>query len=409
MKGTTYDVARIREDFPILRREVNGHPLVYLDNAASAQKPQVVIDTLDEYYREHNANVHRGLHTLSEEATTAYEEGREVSRRFINAGSLEEVIFVRGTTEGINLVAQSYGRTHLQRGDEVLITYMEHHSNIVPWQIVCEQTGATLKVCPIDEHGQLVWESFEALVGARTKIVAFAHISNALGTINPVRRMVEKAHEVGAVTVIDGAQAAPHLRIDVQALDCDFYTFSGHKMFAPTGVGVLYGKKHLLEAMPPWQGGGDMIKTVSFERTVYNALPYKFEAGTPIIAGVIGMAAAMRYLEEVGLDRIAAYEAELLEYGTRRLQEIPGLRLIGTASQKAGVLSFVMDVAHPHDIGTILSHEGVAVRTGHHCAQPLMDFFQVPATVRASLALYNDRDDLDALVRGLEKVRRLFA
>ncbi len=406
-RATTFDVAAVRADFPILARNVHKKPLVYLDNAASSQKPRQVIEAVDQYYRRHNANVHRGLHTLSDEATAAYEAAREKVRGFINAAEIAEVIFTKGTTEAINLVAASYGRAHLSAGDEVLITYMEHHSNIVPWQMICEQTGAVLRVCPINERGELLLDAFEKLLSDKTRVVAFNHISNALGTVNPVKKMVKMAHAVGAVTVVDGAQAVPHQRIDVRDLDCDFYAFSGHKMFAPTGIGILYGKRYLLEQMPPYQGGGDMIKTVSFEKTVYNELPSKFEAGTPIIAGAVGLGAAVDYLERVGLDAVSAYEHSLLEYGDQRLKSVPGLRMIGDAVDKTSVFSFVMEGAHPHDIGTILSHTGVAVRTGHHCTEPLMKFFKVPGTVRASLAFYNTREEIDQLVDGLAKVREM--
>lgn len=406
-RATTFDVAAVRADFPILARSVHKKPLVYLDNAASSQKPRQVIEAIDQYYRRHNANVHRGLHTLSDEATAAYEAAREKVRRFINAAEIAEVIFTKGTTEAINLVAASYGRAHLRAGDEVLITYLEHHSNIVPWQMICEQTGAVLRVCPINERGELRLDEFEKLLNDNTRIVAFNHISNALGTVNPVKKMVKLAHAAGAVTLVDGAQAVPHQRIDVRDLDCDFYAFSGHKMFAPTGIGILYGKRYLLEQMPPYQGGGDMIKTVSFEKTVYNELPSKFEAGTPIIAGAVGLGAAVDYLEGIGLDAISVYEQQLLEYGTERLKTVPGLRMIGDAAEKTAVFSFVLDGAHPHDIGTILSHTGVAVRTGHHCTEPLMKFFKVPGTVRASLAFYNTREEIDQLVDGLAKVREM--
>ncbi|CAM2008382.1 cysteine desulfurase [Acanthopleuribacter pedis] len=403
----TLDIAKIRADFPILQRTVHKKPLIYLDNAASSQKPNQVIEAVARYYRRHNANVHRGLHTLSEEATTAYESAREKVRAFINAAEIAEVIFTKGTTEAINLVASSYGRAHLRAGDEVLITYMEHHSNIVPWQMICEQTGAVLRVCPINERGELLMDEFERLLNDKTRIVAFNHISNSLGTVNPVKRMVQLAHAAGAVTLVDGAQAVPHQGVDVRDLDCDFYAFSGHKMFAPTGIGVLYGKRYLLEQMPPYQGGGDMIKSVSFEKTVYNELPSKFEAGTPIIAGAVGLGAAIDYLNEVGLEAISDYEYGLLTYGTEQLKTVPGLRMIGEAAEKTSVFSFVLDGAHPHDIGTILSHTGVAVRTGHHCTEPLMKFFKVPATVRASLAFYNTREEIDALVVGLGKVREM--
>ncbi|MEE9211861.1 MAG: cysteine desulfurase [Phycisphaeraceae bacterium] len=402
------DVQRVRRDFPILGRMVHDKPLVYLDSAATSQKPQSVIDALDTYYTQTNANVHRGLHELSEKATAAYEQARDKVRRFINAAETRQVIFVRGTTEAINLVAQSHGRSRLRPGDEVLITHMEHHSNIVPWQILCEQTGATLRVAPINDRGELLLDEFEKLLSKRTKLVAVVHISNALGTINPVKRIVELAHAHGAVVVVDGAQAAPHTQVDVQALGCDFFAFSGHKVFGPTGVGVLYGRAELLDAMAPYQSGGDMIKSVSFEKTIYNDLPFKFEAGTPNIAGVIGLGAAIDYVQRIGIDRIEAHEQDLLAYGTEALSAVPGLKLIGTARDKAAVFSFVLDGVHPHDVGTIVDGQGVAIRTGHHCAQPVMERFGIPATARASLALYNTRDDIDALVKALREVVEVF-
>jgi cysteine desulfurase/selenocysteine lyase len=403
-----FDVERVRRDFPILAREVNGHPLVYLDNAASAQRPQAVIDAEAHYYAEIHANVHRGVHTLSQRATEAFESARERTRGFINAASTREVVFVRGTTEAINLVAQAFARPRLQRGDEILITWLEHHSNIVPWQLLCEQTGARLKIAPINAAGEVEIGQFEALLSAKTRMVAVAHVSNALGTVLPVGEMIALAHARGVPVLLDGAQAVPHMRVDVRALDCDFYAFSGHKMFAPTGIGVLYGRESLLEAMPPWQGGGDMILKVSFEGTTYNSLPYKFEAGTPNIAGAVGLGAAIDYLEALGLDRIERYEHELLEYATQRLSAVPGLRLIGTARRKAAVLSFVLDGIHAHDLGTILDSEGIAIRTGHHCAMPVMDFFGVPATARASLAFYNTRAEVDRLAAALGKAREVF-
>jgi cysteine desulfurase/selenocysteine lyase len=403
-----FDVERVRCDFPILAREVNGHPLVYLDNAASAQRPQAVIDAEAHYYAEIHANVHRGVHTLSQRATEAFESARERTRGFINAASTREVVFVRGTTEAINLVAQAFARPRLQRGDEILITWLEHHSNIVPWQLLCEQTGARLKIAPINAAGEVEIGQFEALLSAKTRMVAVAHVSNALGTVLPVGEMIALAHARGVPVLLDGAQAVPHMRVDVRALDCDFYAFSGHKMFAPTGIGVLYGRESLLEAMPPWQGGGDMILKVSFEGTTYNSLPYKFEAGTPNIAGAVGLGAAIDYLEALGLDRIERYEHELLEYATQRLSAVPGLRLIGTARRKAAVLSFVLDGIHAHDLGTILDSEGIAIRTGHHCAMPVMDFFGVPATARASLAFYNTRAEVDRLAAALGKAREVF-
>ena len=402
------DVERIRRDFPILHQEVHGKPLVYLDNAATSQKPRQVIAALDHYYTADNANIHRGVHTLSERATAAYEGARDKVQRFLNAADRREIVFVRGATEAINLVAQSYARPRLKPGDEIIITEMEHHSNIVPWQMVCEQTGAVLKVVPIDEAGELLLDEFHRLLSVRTKLVAVVHISNALGTINPVEEIIAAAHAQGVPVLLDGAQAVPHVAVDVQALDCEFYVFSGHKLYAPTGIGALYGKAALLEAMAPYQGGGDMIRSVSFTKTEYNALPYKFEAGTPHIAGGVGLGAAIDYVSNIGLQAIAAWEDELLRYATARALEIPGLRLIGTARRKAGILSFVLDGVHPHDIGTILDHEGVAIRSGHHCAMPVMEHFAVPATARASLALYNTRDDVDRLITAIAKVKEVF-
>ncbi len=403
-----FDVRRIREDFPILKQKVHGKPLVYLDNAATSQKPRAVLDALQRYYSLDNSNVHRGVHALSEQATAGYEGARVKAQRFLNAASPREIIFVRGTTEGINLVMHSFGRPRLGPGDEVLITAMEHHSNIVPWQMLCEEKGARLRVAPINDRGELLLEAFEKLLGPRTRLVAVAHISNALGTVNPVRRIIAMARRAGAAVLIDGAQAAPHTKIDVQELDCDFYVISGHKMYGPTGIGVLYGTAARLEAMPPYQGGGDMIASVSFEKTVYNTLPYKFEAGTPNIAGAIGLGAAIDYLEAAGLEAVAEYENDLLSYATAAVSGVPGVRLIGTARQKAAVLSFIVEGVHAHDVGTILDQEGVAIRTGHHCAQPVMDRFGVPATARASLSLYNTREEVDALVAGLHKVRQVF-
>ena len=402
------DVERIRKDFPILHQDVHGHPLVYLDNAATSQKPQVVLDALLGYYTTDNANVHRGVHQLSERATEAYEGSRQRVQRFVNAAHVHEIVFVRGTTEGINLVAQTYGRRAVGAGDEIVITALEHHSNIVPWQMLCEDRGAVLRVVPIDDTGEVEVAAYERLLGPRTRLVSIAHVSNALGTIVPVKRMIDLAHARGVPVLVDGAQAAPHLTVDVQALDCDFYTFSGHKTYGPTGIGILYGKTALLADMPPFQGGGDMIKTVSFEKTTYNDLPYKFEAGTPNIAGAIGLGAALEYLDGLGLDRVAAHEHDLLVYGTERLMEVPGLRLIGTAREKAAVLSFVLDGVHPHDVGTILDREGIAVRTGHHCAMPIMTRYEIAATTRASLAVYNTRQEIDALVEALARVREVF-
>ncbi len=407
-RARPYDVERIRRDFPILARSVNGKPLVYLDNAATAQKPQAVIDAVDGYYRRTNANIHRGVHRLSVEATEAYEQARAATQRFLGAERPEEVIFVRSATEAVNLVAQAYARPILEPGDEVVISTMEHHSNIVPWQIVCEQTGAVLRVVPINDDGELLMDGYEALLGPRTRLVAIAHISNALGTINPVRRIVELAHARDIRVLVDGAQAAPHLPIDVRALDCDFYAITGHKMFGPTGIGALYGKYDLLDAMPPYQGGGEMILSVSFEKTTYNHVPHKFEAGTPHIAGAIGLAAAIDYLEGVGLDRIAGHEEDLLAYATEALSAIPDIRLIGTARHKAAILSFIVGDVHAHDVGTVLDQEGIAVRTGHHCAQPALERFGLTATARASLALYNTRAEIDALVAAVHKVRKVF-
>lgn len=403
-----WDVECVRRDFPALHQQVHGKPLIYLDNAATSQKPQVVIDALTAYYSRENSNVHRGVHLLSEKATQAYETGRACVQRFLNAADTREIVFVRGATEGINLVAASYGRTWVGAGDEIIISAIEHHSNIVPWQILCEEKGAVLRVIPVNDDGELLLDEYARLLGARTKFVAVGHISNALGTINPIEQMIEMAHRQGVPVLIDGAQAAPHLRVDVRALDCDFYVFSGHKTLGPTGIGVLYGKAEWLERMPPYQGGGDMIASVSFEKTTYNALPYKFEAGTPHIAGVIGLGVALDYLSGLGLDRVVAYERELLAYGTAGLHAVPGVRIIGTARKKASVLSFVVDGVHAHDVGTILDHAGVAVRAGHHCAMPVMQRFGVPATVRASLAFYNTREELDALVAGLHDVRGIF-
>jgi len=407
-RSTTFDVERVRRDFPILSREIAGHPLAYLDNAASAQRPQSVIDAEAHYYEEIHANVHRGVHTLSQLATEAYEGARDKVRRFINAASVREIVLVRGTTEAINLVAQSFARPRLAPGDEILITWLEHHANIVPWQLLAEQTGAKLRVAPINQAGEVEMEAFERLLSARTRLVAVAHVSNALGTIVPVRRIIAAAHARSLPVLLDGAQAVPHMRVDVRELDCDFYAFSGHKMFAPTGIGVLYGREALLQAMPPWQGGGDMILKVSFEGTTFNELPHKFEAGTPNIAGAVGLGAAIDYLEALGMDRIGAYEHQLLDYATTALQKVPGLRLIGTAAEKASVLSFVLDGIHAHDVGTILDSEGIAIRTGHHCAMPVMDFFGVPATARASLAFYNTRAEIDRLVAALAKAREVF-
>jgi cysteine desulfurase / selenocysteine lyase len=406
-RSTQLDVAAIRRDFPVLHQNVNGKPLVYLDNAASSQRPKAVIDAISRYYEHDHANVHRGVHTLSQRATDAYEGARETVRRFINARDTKEIIFVRGTTEAVNLVAQSFARPRFQPGDEILISALEHHANIVPWQLLREQIGVVLKVIPITQSGEVDFVEFQKLIGPRTKLLALAHVSNALGTIVPVEKFIAVAKQHGVPVLLDGAQAVPHSVVDVQALDCDFYCFSSHKMLGPTGMGILYGKQQLLEAMPPWQGGGDMILSVSFDKTTYNQLPWKFEAGTPNISGAIGLAAAIGYLEKIGMARIAAYEHELLEYATERLGNLPGLRLVGTAPNKAAVVSFTLDGIHPHDIGTILDTEGVAIRTGHHCAMPVMDFFKIPATARASMSFYNTFEEIDRLVAALEQTRKV--
>ncbi len=403
-----FDVERVRRDFPILGRMVNGRPLVYLDSAASSQRPLPVLHAVEHYETHCHANVHRGVHALSQAATEAFEGARERVRRFINAASSREIVFVRGTTEAINLVAQSFGRARLASGDEILITALEHHANIVPWQMLCEQTGCTLRVAPIDRRGELEFDRFLGLLSARTRLVAVAHVSNALGTVLPVRRMVEAAHGRGAVVLIDGAQAIPHSRIDVRELGCDFYAFSGHKLYGPTGIGVLYGREELLDAMPPWQGGGDMIRTVSFEKSTYNDLPWKFEAGTPNISGAVGLAAAMDYVESLGQEAIAAHEQRLLSLASAAVGRIPGVEIIGTATHKASVLSFTMEGCHPHDLGTILDAEGVAIRTGHHCAMPVMTFFDIPATARASFGCYNTEGDVEALAAALGKAREVF-
>jgi cysteine desulfurase/selenocysteine lyase len=401
------DIESIRAEFPILQSKVHGKPLVYLDNAATSQKPRFVLHAIADYYEKENANIHRGVHYLSEKATADYENVRTQVQKFLNAEKSSEIIFVRGTTEGVNLVAQTYGRKNVGAGDEILITAIEHHSNIVPWQMLCEEKGAKLRVAPINDRGELLMDEFQKALGPRTKIVAITHVSNALGTVNPVKRMVEMAHARNIPVLVDGAQAVPHLAVDVQALDCDFYAFSGHKVYGPTGIGVLYGKAKLLEAMPPYQGGGDMISSVTFEKTTYNKLPYKFEAGTPDIAGVIGLGAALEWVADVGLDAIAAHEHDLLTYATEKVSAIPGVRVIGTAVEKAGVLSFVLEDIHPHDVGTILDQEGIAIRTGHHCSQPVMDRFCIPATARASFAIYNTRADIDALANGIQRVREV--
>lgn len=407
-RAAGFDVERVRQDFPILGEKVHEKPLVYFDNAATSQKPQVVIDAIQRFLSTYNSNIHRGVHDLSERATEAYEQGRKKVQRFVNAAESREIIFVRGTTEAINLVAHSYGRQHIRAGDEIVISTMEHHSNIVPWQILCEQTGAALRVVPINDAGELQLDGYEKLLTPRTRLVSIVHVSNALGTINRVGEIIRLAHDRGVPVLIDGAQAVPHLRVDVREINCDFYAFSGHKVFGPTGIGVLYGKAELLEAMPPYQGGGDMIKTVTFERTLYNDVPYKFEAGTPHVAGVVGLGAAIDYVGGIGLEKIIAYEHELLEYATNALSAIAGIRIIGTAQEKASLISFVLDGVHAHDVGTILDHEGVAIRAGHHCTMPLMQRFGVPATARASLAFYNTKEEIDVLVQAIDKAIEMF-
>jgi len=402
------DVERLRADFPILGLQVSGHPLVFLDNAASSQMPRPVIDRWVRYQTSQHANIHRAVHYLSETATAEYEAARRTVRAFVNAKEDREIIFTSGTTDAINLVMQGYGRKFIAAGDEIIVTHLEHHSNIVPWQMLCEEKGAKLKVAPINDRGELLLEEYRGLITARTKLVGVTHVSNALGTINPVREMIALAHEHGVPVLVDGAQAAPHMKVDVQALDCDFYAFSGHKMCGPTGVGVLYGKAALLERMQPFKGGGDMIVSVTFEKTTYNVIPHKFEAGTPPIGQAITLGAAIDYLTAVGMDRIAAHETDLLDYATDQVNRLPGVRIIGTAEQKAAVLSFVVDGVHPHDVGTVLNDEGVAIRTGHHCAQPVMQHFKIPATSRASFAFYNTMAEVDALVAGIRKVQKLF-
>jgi cysteine desulfurase / selenocysteine lyase len=404
-----FDAAKVRADFPILSELVRGRPLVYLDSANTSQKPLAVITATDDYYRRANANIHRATHLLSERATALYEGARAAAARFVNAADPRTIVLTKGTTDGINLVAQSYGRSTLAPGDEIVLSWLEHHSNIVPWQLLAEQTGAVIRVAPINERGEIDQDAYADLLSPRTRIVAIGHVSNALGTINPVKAMIAQAHAHGAVVLVDGAQAAPHLAIDVQDLDCDFYVLSSHKMFGPTGTGLLYGRRPLLEAMPPYQGGGDMIANVTFEKTLYNQIPYKFEAGTPNIAGVAGFGAAIDYLMAIDRDAALAHEDALLDYATARVRELPGARIIGEARRKTGVLSFLIDGVHPHDAGTILDQQGIAVRTGQHCAQPVMDKFCIPATIRASLAIYNTREDIDALIAGLHKVREVFA
>jgi cysteine desulfurase/selenocysteine lyase len=405
---TNFPVEKIRADFPILAELIRNKPLVYLDNAASCQKPQAVIDSIVHLYSHDYANVHRGVHTLSVRSTDKFEGARTKVKDFINAASEKEIIFVRGATEAINLVAQTYGKANIKAGDEILITAMEHHSNIVPWQILCQQTGAILKVAPINLQGELIYDEFEKLISDKTKLVSVVHMSNALGTINPVKKIIAAAHAKGIPVLLDGAQAIPHMAVDVQDLDCDFYVFSGHKLYAPSGIGALYGKQALLEAMPPYQGGGDMIRKVTFEETEYNVLPYKFEAGTPNIADVVGLGAAIDYLNAIGMDKIASYEAELLDYATEKARQIKGLRIIGEAGDKGAILSFTLDKIHPHDIGTMLDSLGIAVRAGHHCAMPVMDFFEVPATARASFAMYNTKEEIDVLMKGIESLIEVF-
>lgn len=403
------DVERLRADFPILRQQAHGHRLVYLDNAATSQKPRAVIDAIVRYYERDNANIHRGVHYLSQQATEEFEAARKAVQLFLHAARPSEIIFLRGATEAINLVAQTYGRVHVGARDEVLITAMEHHSNIVPWQMLCQEKGAKLQVAPINEDGELILAKFERLLTLRTKLVAIGHVSNALGTINPIAKIIKMAHAKNIPVLVDGAQAVPHIPVNVQELDCDFYVFSSHKLYGPTGVGILYGKQALLEAMPPYQGGGDMISSVTFEKTTYNKAPHKFEAGTPDMSGAVGLRAAIEYINHIGLENIAAHEHELLEYATQKVSAIPGVRIVGTAKEKAGVLSFVIEGVHPHDIGTILDQEGIAIRTGHHCAQPVMERFGIDATARASFALYNTKEEVDALVEGIKKVEEVFA
>jgi len=403
-----FDIDSVRQQFPILDVEINGHPLVYLDSAATSQKPQVVIDAISNYYARSNSNVHRGVHTLSQQATDIYEETREKTRALINASDSREIIYVRGTTEAINLVASTYGRQNVGEGDDVIVTAMEHHSNIVPWQILCEEKGANLKVVPMDENGDLIMEEFDRLLSDRTKIVATVHLSNALGTINPVKEMFKKARTVGVATLLDGAQSAPHMAIDVKDIDCDFLAFSGHKLYGPTGIGILYGKYDLLSQMPPYQGGGEMIASVTFEKTIYAELPAKFEAGTPHIAGTAGLGAAIDFVNEIGLDNVAAHERTLLDYSIERIGSINGVKLIGNPKHRSGVISFVVDGVHPHDVGTVLDSQGIAIRAGHHCAQPVMAHFGIPATVRASFGMYNTTNEIDRLYEGVQQVFEVF-
>jgi cysteine desulfurase / selenocysteine lyase len=405
---TSFPIEKIRADFPILQEKIRNKPLVYLDNAASCQKPNVVIDSISNFYRHDYANIHRGVHTLSVRATDKFESAREKVREFINAASTKEIIFVRGATEAVNLIAQTFGKANIRAGDEIIITAMEHHSNIVPWQMLCEETGVVLKVAPMNVQGELIYPAFEALLNAKTKLVAVVHMSNALGTINPVKKVIAAAHAKNIPVMLDGAQALPHMPVDVQDLDCDFYVFSGHKLYGPSGIGVMYGKQALLEAMPAYQGGGDMIKTVSFEKSTYAGLPHKFEAGTPGIADVVGLGAAIDYLNEIGMANIAAYEAELLAYATQQAKQIKGLRIIGESEDKGAILSFVLDKIHPHDIGTMLDSLGIAIRAGHHCAMPVMEFYGVPATARASFAMYNTKEEIDVLIQGITSLFEVF-
>ncbi len=404
----TYPIEKIRADFPILAQKIRNKPLIYLDNAASCQKPNQVIDCLSDFYRQDYSNIHRGVHTLSQRATDQYEQARDKVKNFINAASEKEVIFVRGTTEAINLIAQTFGRANIGKNDEILITAMEHHSNIVPWQMLCQQTGAILKVAPINKQGELIYEEFEALISDKTKLVSVVHMSNALGTVNPVKKIIAAAHAKNIPILLDGAQAIPHMSVDVQDLDCDFYVFSGHKLYAPSGIGVLYGKQALLDAMPAYQGGGDMIRTVTFEKSTYSTLPYKFEAGTPNIADTVGLGVAIDYLNIIGMDAIATYEYELLTYATAKARQIEGLTIVGDAAEKGAILSFTLDKIHPHDIGTMLDSVGIAIRAGHHCAMPVMDFFNVPATARASFAMYNTKAEIDVLMEAIQELMAVF-
>jgi len=408
-KSKSLDINIIRQEFPILNREVKGRPLIYLDNAATTQKPQQVLDALMHYYTNYNANIHRGIHTLAEEATAAFEHTRDAVKSFIGAGSREEIIFTRGTTEGINLVAYSWGRKNIQANDEIIISNMEHHSNIVPWQLLCEEKGAILKVIPINENGELILDEYKKMLGPKTKLVSIVHVSNALGTVNPVKQMIADAHAVGALFMVDGAQSAVHLDINVTDLDCDFFAFSAHKLYGPTGVGVLYGKKAILEAMPPFQAGGEMIKEVTLQKTTFNDLPYKFEAGTPNIADVIAFKSALHFVQSIGKEKIRRHERDLMDYGQQELEKIPGLKIIGKAKEKVSVISFVIEKAHPQDIGILLDNRGIAVRTGHHCAQPLMDHFCIPGTARASFAIYNTRYEIDELIKGLLRVVKILS